>query len=76
MVFKPSSSAPITTCMLAEILSEAGAPAGALNVVQGEADTGALLCKHPDISKVSFTGGVETGRKVWQTFNLRYIYND
>lgn len=65
MVFKPSSLSPITTCILAEILIEAGAPAGTLNVVQGEAATGALLCKHPDISKVSFTGGVETGKKVW-----------
>ena len=64
MIFKPSPLAPITTTLLAEILSEAGAPPGALNVVQGEAETGELLCRHRDVAKVSFTGGVQTGAKV------------
>ena len=72
MVYKPSPLAPITTPILAEILNEAGTPPGSLNVVQGEAATGSLLCKHEDISKVSFTGGVDTGKKV----NLSEVNTD
>ena len=64
MVFKPSPLAPITTTLLAEILHDAGVPPGTLNVVQGEAETGGLLCRHSDVAKVSFTGGIQTGAKV------------
>lgn len=64
MIFKPSPLAPITTTLLAEILHEAGVPSGTLNVVQGQQETGGLLCCHGDVTKVSFTGGIQTGRKV------------
>ncbi|XP_028394730.1 4-trimethylaminobutyraldehyde dehydrogenase-like [Dendronephthya gigantea] len=64
MVFKPSPLAPITTTLLAEIIHDAGAPPGILNVVQGEAKTGGLLCQHGDVAKVSFTGGIQTGAKI------------
>jgi aldehyde dehydrogenase family 9 protein A1 len=64
MIFKPSPLAPITTTLLAEILHNAGAPPGTFNVVQGEAETGSMLCRHGDITKVSFTGGIQTGAKV------------
>lgn len=64
MVFKPSPLAPITTTLLAEIIHDAGAPPGILNVVQGEAKTGGLLCQNGDVAKVSFTGGIQTGAKV------------
>src|SRR5579863_5999446 len=49
---------------LAEIYTEAGVPAGVFNVVQGDGRVGAMLAAHPDIEKISFTGGVETGKKV------------
>ena len=64
MVFKPSEVTPLTALKLAEIYTEAGVPAGVFNVVQGDGSVGALLTGHPDIAKVSFTGGVETGKKV------------
>lgn len=64
MVFKPSELTPLTTLMLAETYLEAGLPAGAFNVVQGAAETGRLLSRHPDVAKVSLTGEVETGKKV------------
>jgi betaine-aldehyde dehydrogenase len=49
---------------LAEIYTEAGLPDGVFNVVQGFAETGRLLTRHPAIRKVSLTGEVGTGRKV------------
>ncbi|WP_025602150.1 betaine-aldehyde dehydrogenase [Burkholderia sp. WSM2230] len=64
MIFKPSEVTPLTALKLAEIYSEAGVPPGVFNVVQGDGRVGALLAGHPDIDKISFTGGVETGKKV------------
>ena len=64
MVFKPSEVTPLTTPKLAEIYLEAGVPPGVFNVVQGDGTVGEMLSQHPSIAKVSFTGGVSTGRKV------------
>ncbi|WP_027210325.1 betaine-aldehyde dehydrogenase [Burkholderia sp. WSM2232] len=64
MIFKPSEVTPLTALKLAEIYSEAGVPPGVFNVVQGDGRVGALLAGHPEIDKISFTGGVETGKKV------------
>ncbi|HET6518416.1 MAG TPA: betaine-aldehyde dehydrogenase [Geminicoccaceae bacterium] len=64
MVFKPSELTPLTAHRLALILTEAGLPAGAFNVVQGDAPTGQALVRHPGVAKVSLTGEVETGRRV------------
>ncbi|KAM4642725.1 4-trimethylaminobutyraldehyde dehydrogenase isoform 1-T2 [Discoglossus pictus] len=66
MVYKPSPFTPITVVLLAEIITEAGGPPGLFNVVQGGAATGEFLCKHPDVSKVSFTGSVPTGSKIME----------
>ena len=64
MVFKPSAVTALTTPKLAEIYLEAGVPPGVFNVVQGDGTVGEMLSQHPGIAKVSFTGGVSTGRKV------------
>ncbi|ACD19423.1 betaine-aldehyde dehydrogenase [Paraburkholderia phytofirmans] len=64
MIFKPSEITPLSALKLAEIFTEAGVPAGVFNVVQGDGRVGAMLAAHPDIEKISFTGGVETGKKV------------
>lgn len=64
MIFKPSEVTPLTALKLAEIFSEAGLPDGVFNVVQGDHEVGEALTQHPDIAKVSFTGGVPTGKKV------------
>uniref|UniRef100_UPI00398F1F36 4-trimethylaminobutyraldehyde dehydrogenase A n=1 Tax=Pristiophorus japonicus TaxID=55135 RepID=UPI00398F1F36 len=67
MIFKPSPLTPLTAVMLAEIYTEAGAPNGLFNVVQGAAETGDLLCRHLSVAKVSFTGSVSTGIKIMET---------
>ncbi|KAA8733228.1 betaine-aldehyde dehydrogenase [Acinetobacter qingfengensis] len=65
MIFKPSEITPLTAYKLAEIYTEAGVPNGVFNVVQGIGrDIGQWLTEHPAIEKISFTGGVETGKKV------------
>ncbi|MBE2894235.1 betaine-aldehyde dehydrogenase [Spirabiliibacterium falconis] len=64
MIFKPSEITPLTALKLAEIFTEAGLPNGVFNVVQGDYRVGQLLSEHPNIAKVSFTGGVSTGKKV------------
>ncbi len=65
MVFKPSESTPLSALTVAEILIEAGAPKGIYNVVQGYGDVGAALVTDPRVAKVSLTGSVPTGRKVY-----------
>ncbi|WP_299588469.1 betaine-aldehyde dehydrogenase [uncultured Tateyamaria sp.] len=65
MVFKPSETTPLCALKVAEILFEAGAPAGVYNVVQGLGDVGAALVSDPRVDKVSLTGSVPTGRKVY-----------
>ena len=65
MVFKPSELTPLCALKVAEILIEAGAPPGLFNVVQGYGDVGAALVEHPDVAKVSLTGSVPTGAKVF-----------
>ena len=64
VIFKPAETTPLSALKLAEILKEAGLPDGVFNVVQGFADTGRLLVRHPGIAKVSLTGESATGRRV------------
>lgn len=65
MVFKPSEETPLGALKLAEILTEAGLPAGIFNVVQGRGAVGAALVTDPRVAKVSLTGSVATGQKVY-----------
>ena len=65
MVFKPSETTPLCALKVAEILVEAGAPAGLFNVVQGYGDVGAALIEDPRTAKVSLTGSVPTGARVY-----------
>ncbi|MEZ5883505.1 MAG: betaine-aldehyde dehydrogenase [Paracoccaceae bacterium] len=67
MVFKPSEVTPLGALKLAGILIEAGAPAGLFNVVQGLGAVGAALAGDPRVAKVSLTGSVPTGAKVYAT---------
>ncbi len=64
-VFKPSEMTPLSALKVAEILIEAGAPAGVFNVVQGYGEVGAALVTDPRVAKVSLTGSVPTGKKVY-----------
>lgn len=65
MVFKPSETTPLAALKLAEILREAGLPPGVFNVVQGAGEVGAALVADPRVAKVSLTGSVPTGQKVY-----------
>ncbi len=65
MVFKPSETTPLCALKVAEILTEAGAPPGVMNVVQGLGEVGAALVSDPRVAKVSLTGSVPTGRRVY-----------
>ncbi len=65
MVFKPSETTPLCALKVAEILHEAGLPAGCYNVIQGMGAVGAALVTDPRVAKVSLTGSVPTGRKVY-----------
>ena len=65
MVLKPSEVAPLNAILLAEVLHEAGVPAGVFNLVNGDGPgVGALLSSHPDIDMMSFTGSTRAGIEV------------
>ena len=64
MMFKPAELTPLTAIELERIYLEAGLPEGLFQVVQGKAETGQMLSRHPGIAKVSLTGEVGTGKKV------------
>src|SRR6188768_2088784 len=63
VVLKPSDTTPETTLRLAEIASEF-LPAGTLNVITGDRDTGRLLVEHPTPGLVAITGSVRAGAQV------------
>ncbi len=63
MVLKPSDTTPLTTLLLAELMSE-HLPPGVLNVICGDRDTGRALVSHPTPQMVSITGSVRAGREV------------
>lgn len=65
MVFKPSEVTPLGALKLAEIFIEAGLPAGLFNVVQGRGAVGGALVTDARVAKVSLTGSVPTGQKVY-----------
>jgi len=62
MVLKPSEIAPLNAIIFAEILDEAGVPAGVFNLVNGDGPTvGQALAHHPDVDMMSFTGSTGAG---------------
>lgn len=63
LVLKPSPFTPLTTLKTAELLRDV-LPAGVLNVVSGGDELGAWMTGHPVPRKISFTGSIETGKKV------------
>lgn len=76
MIFKPSEVTPTGALKLAEIFTQAGMPSGVFNVVLGDWHVGKALSEHPDIAKISFTGGVSTGKTVMAqaaTANLKDV---
>ncbi|HEV2429573.1 MAG TPA: aldehyde dehydrogenase family protein [Thermoplasmata archaeon] len=67
VVFKPASLTALCATRVVEVYEEAGLPPGVLNLVTGSGGTvGTALLTDPRVRAVSFTGGVETGREVYQ----------
>lgn len=66
IVVKPASHTPLSTLKLAEIISEV-VPPGVINVVPGPGrEVGETLAQHPKVSKITFTGSTEVGRRIMQ----------
>jgi phenylacetaldehyde dehydrogenase len=65
IVLKPAEQTSITALKLADLVAEAGFPAGVLNVITGNGHTaGDRMVKHPDVDKVAFTGSTEIGKLI------------
>src|SRR5215470_7270131 len=65
MVLKPSEYSPFSAMVWAEVMHEAGVPAGVFNLVNGTGpEVGAALASHPDVDMVSFTGSTRAGTEV------------
>ncbi len=71
VVFKPSECAPAVAQAMVEIWHEAGLPAGVLNLIQGEKQTGIALASHRQIDGLFFTGSADTGLLLHQQFGGR-----
>ncbi|HEX9729881.1 MAG TPA: aldehyde dehydrogenase family protein [Gemmatimonadales bacterium] len=65
VVLKPASETPLTALAMAEVMLDAGMPAGAFNVIPGGGATaGSALVKHPGVDKIAFTGSTGVGKQV------------
>ena len=65
MILKPSEMAPLSGLLFAEMIHEAGFPAGVFNLVNGDgAGVGSQISSHPDIDMVSFTGSTRAGKLI------------
>lgn len=64
VVFKPSEDSPHSANIFAEIMEEAGIPAGVFNVVHGAGEAGSAIVEHPDVDLIGFTGSTQTGKAI------------
>ena len=65
VVLKPDPQTPLSVLRIAELATEVGFPAGAINIVPGDGPTtGAYLVQHPGVDKVAFTGSTKTGGEI------------
>ncbi len=62
VVLKPASYTRLSALLFAEIVAEAGVPAGVVNVITGSSTAGSMLVTHPDVDKIAFTGSTDVGR--------------
>ena len=75
MILKPSELVPLSAGRIAELLAEAGLPAGVFNVVHGSREVVEAICDHPDISAVTFVGSTRVAKEVYRrgTSNLKRV---
>ncbi|MFD9942497.1 aldehyde dehydrogenase [Nonomuraea sp. NPDC059023] len=64
IVLKPAPETPLDSYMFADMITEAGIPAGVLNIVPAGREAGEHLVSHPDVDKVAFTGSTAAGRRI------------
>jgi acyl-CoA reductase-like NAD-dependent aldehyde dehydrogenase len=65
LVLKPAEQTPLTALRLADLVAEAGFPAGVVNVVTGMGETaGDRMVRHPDVDKIAFTGSTAVGKMI------------
>jgi phenylacetaldehyde dehydrogenase len=63
LILKPAEQTSLTALRLADLVAEAGFPAGVINIITGNGHTaGDRLVRHPDVDKVAFTGSTEVGK--------------
>ena len=63
-VLKSAEETPASAAILAEIIRDAGVPAGVVNIITGGADVGRALISHPLVKKVAFTGSTQVGKEI------------
>jgi acyl-CoA reductase-like NAD-dependent aldehyde dehydrogenase len=63
-VLKPAEQTPLSALRLGELALESGIPAGVINVLGGDGETGAALVDHPGVNKIAFTGSTVVGREI------------
>lgn len=64
VVHKPAEDTPLSALLMADILTDAGVPAGMVNVVTGGGAMGGALLRHHSVDKIAFTGSTRIGRVV------------
>ncbi|HEY2852274.1 MAG TPA: aldehyde dehydrogenase family protein [Gemmatimonadaceae bacterium] len=64
IVIKPAEFTPLTALLFAELAADIGLPAGVLNVLTGDGETGKLIVDHQGVDKIAFTGSTEVGRAI------------
>jgi aldehyde dehydrogenase (NAD+) len=64
IVMKPPELAPFAAIRFGELCLEAGLPPGVLNIVTGGPDAGDAIVRHPDVAKISFTGGIAIAQQI------------
>ncbi len=67
VVLKPAETTSVTALKFAELIQDAGLPAGVVNIVTGFGDTGAAVMSHPTTAKVAFTGSTEVGKIIMRS---------
>ena len=72
MIMKPSEKVPLSVGKIADLLKEAGLPAGVFNIVHGDAEIVEAICDHPDIEAISFVGSTKVAKLVYQRATSTY----
>src|SRR3977135_808479 len=61
VLLKPAEQTPLSALRIGELVLEAGIPAGVVNVLTGDGETGAAIVEHPGVDKIAFTGSTQVG---------------